>query len=107
MRETASGLVSLGAAKLVAVSLGPDGALLASSSGVLRQPAIQVSVRPSVGAGDSFVGAMTWALAEGKSHADSFRIGVAAGPASVTSAGTRLCQPGDVFDLLKRKPNGA
>jgi 6-phosphofructokinase 2 len=102
VKEAASNIVSRGAAELVAVSLGADGALLASSSGILREPAIPVNVRSSVGAGDSFVGAMTWALSEGKSHSEAFRTGLAAGAASIVSPGTRLCQPSDVFDLLNR-----
>lgn len=102
VREAASAIVSRGAAELVAVSLGADGALLASSGGVLREAAIEVSAHSSVGAGDSFVGAMTWALAQGKSHAEAFRTGIAAGAASITAPGTRLCQPGDVHDLLNR-----
>lgn len=98
--HAAAGIVASGAAQLVAASLGAEGALLASSEGILRLPAIPVKVRSSVGAGDSFLGGMTWALSQGRSNEESFRFGLAAGAASLKSPGTKLCQPNDVYRLL-------
>lgn len=100
VRQAAAGMVARGAAQLVAVTLGADGALLASASGILRVPAVPVPVHSAVGAGDSFLGAMVWALAEGKQAEEAFRWGVAAGAAAVMTRGTRLCQRSDVIDLF-------
>lgn len=100
--QAAAGIVARGAAEFVAVTLGADGALLASSSGVVRLPAIHVRVRSAVGAGDSFLGAMIWALSEHKTPEEAFRLGLAAGAAKATTPGTQLCHRADIFDLYRR-----
>lgn len=102
IRQAASEIVSRGAAELVAVTLGADGALLVSASGILRMAAIHVRVRSAVGAGDSFVGAMVWALSQAKPTEEAFRFGVAAGAAAVMTPGTQLCKRADVFELFAK-----
>jgi 6-phosphofructokinase 2 len=102
IEQAAADIVARGAAKFVACTLGADGALLASSDGVLRLPAIHVRVRSAVGAGDSFLGAMVWALSEGHSPEEAFRLGMAAGAAAAMTPGTELCSKTDVFELLER-----
>jgi 6-phosphofructokinase 2 len=92
-------LVSSGTAKLVAVTLGRDGALLATSGGTLRLAALKVIAKSAVGAGDSFLAAMTLGLAQGRSAKDAFGYGMAAGAAAVLSAGTGLCRQEDVERL--------
>lgn len=101
VREAATDLVKRGAAEIVAVTIGAGGALLASADGVLRLPAFHVSVRSAVGAGDSFLAAMVWALSEGKTLDDAFRFGMAAGAAAVMTPGTELCRREDVFKLYR------
>ena len=101
-RQAAADIVARGAAEIVAVTMGADGALLATSSGVLRVPAIPVRVRSAVGAGDSFLGAMVWALSQGKATEEAFRFGVAAGAAKVMTPGTKLCKRSDVLDLFSK-----
>ena len=101
IRQAAGDIVARGSAELVAVTMGADGALLASTEGILRLPAIHVRVRSAVGAGDSFLGAMTWALSEGKAPADAFRFGMAAGAAAVMTSGTQLCRHEDVLHLYQ------
>jgi len=81
-------LVRAGGTRMVAVTLGSDGALLATAEGTLRLPALPVKVRGAVGAGDSFLAAMTLALARGDAPTDAFAWGVAAGAAAVSNAGT-------------------
>ena len=102
VRAAAAGLVEKGAAEIVAVTLGAQGALLASASGILRMAAPHVKVRSAVGAGDSFVGAMVWALANGWALQDAFRFGIAAGGAAVMTPGTQLCRVEDVRSLYPR-----
>jgi 6-phosphofructokinase 2 len=101
-RQAAADIVARGAAEIVAVTMGADGALLATSSGVLRVPAIPVRVRSAVGAGDSFLGAMVWALSQGKAPEEAFRFGIAAGAAKVMTPGTKPCKRSDVLDLFSR-----
>jgi 6-phosphofructokinase 2 len=98
----AMNIVEKGLAKMVAVTLGADGALLASEKGFVRVPAIHVRVRSAVGAGDSFLGAMTWALSEGQTPEKAFRLGLAAGAAAVMMPGSKLCRKQDVLSLFER-----
>lgn len=90
-----------GAAQYVAVTLGSEGALLASAEGILRLPAIKVKAKSAVGAGDSFVAALVWFLMQGKSMDEAFRFGLAAGAAAVLTSGTQLCRRADVFALYE------
>lgn len=99
VRDAALDLVRRGTAEMVAVTMGARGALLAKADGVLRLPAPKVEVRSAVGAGDSFVGGMTWALSEGWSDEEAFRLGVAAGAAAVMTSGLTLCRKEDVMRL--------
>lgn len=100
--KAARGIVGAGFAQYVAVTLGHLGAMLVSGQGTMRLPAIEVEVRSAVGAGDSFVGAATHALALGQSIEQAVRLGLAAGTAAVMSPGTGLCDPADVAALLAR-----
>jgi 6-phosphofructokinase 2 len=101
VRKAATDIVARGAAEIVAVTMGVDGALLATSSGVLRVPAIPVRVRSAVGAGDSFLGAMVWALSQGKATEEAFRRRRRRGGKGMTP-GTRLCKHSDVLDLFSK-----
>ena len=81
-------LVRDGAAELVAVTLGHEGAILAEPAGVLRLPALDVPALGAVGAGDSFLAAMVCALSRGESPREAFALGMAAGAAAVMRPGT-------------------
>jgi 6-phosphofructokinase 2 len=89
-------LARSGAVRLVAVTLGHRGALLASAERVWRLPAPDVPVRGAAGAGDSFVAAMTLALARGEPPEQAFAWGSAAGGATVAQSGTAHAQKADV-----------
>ena len=99
LRHVAMEIVARKQAEVVAVTMGPDGALLATSSGVLRESAIHVRVRSAVGSGDSFVAAMVWSISEGHSMEYSYRLGMAAGSAAAMTPRTELCRRDDVFRL--------
>jgi 6-phosphofructokinase 2 len=98
----ASQLVRSGKAEIIAVTLGAEGAMLVTKDGTLRVPAIPVDVRSAVGAGDSFLGAMVWALSQGWTVEDAFRLGTAAGAAATMNAGTVLCRREDVTALYRK-----
>lgn len=94
-------LIAQGAAEIVVLSLGGEGAVLASKAGIERFPAMDVPVRSAVGAGDSMVGAIALALARGRSLHDAVRYGVAAGSATIMQPGTELCRVEDVERLFR------
>jgi 6-phosphofructokinase 2 len=107
LHDAAIALIARGCVENLVVSLGSEGALLANADGVLQLPSISVEARSAVGAGDSFVAAMTWQLSQGKPVVDAFRFGVAAGAAAVMTSGTQLCRRSDVqrlFEQLKQAP---
>ena len=97
----AQAIVRSGAADYIAVTLGGDGAILVGADTIQRVPAIEVPVQSAVGAGDSFVAAMTWSLAEGHEIGEAFRFGLAAGAAAVMTSGTELCRRADVLALYE------
>jgi 6-phosphofructokinase 2 len=99
-RGAARRLVETGKADAVALSLGHHGALLATPEGAWRAPALPVRVASAVGAGDSFVGAMVCALANGAEMTQAFRHGIAAGSAALLTPGTGLCRREDMERLL-------
>jgi 6-phosphofructokinase 2 len=99
--EAARELVGRGCAEMIAVTLGRDGAVLASRDGVFHREVPDVEVKSAVGAGDSFVGGMTFGLATGLSRQDAFLFGMAAGTAAVLTPGTELCRKADVERLFK------
>lgn len=102
--EEALALVKRGLIDILAVTLGHQGAVLATRDGVRRLRPPNVVAKSAVGAGDSFVGGMTFALAEGRPVEDAFVLGLAAGTAAVLTPGTELCRREDVwrlYDALK------
>jgi 6-phosphofructokinase 2 len=94
------GLIARGHVEVVALSLGSDGALLVTADQAWRAPALPIVPASTVGAGDSFLGAMVWALAAGKPLAEAFRYAVAGGSATLLAAGTGLGSAADVERLL-------
>jgi len=92
-------LVSNGKAEMVALTLGPDGAMLISRDISIYAKPPPVTVRGTVGAGDSFLALLVLSLAEHKSLPDAFRLACSAGAAALVSAGTGLASP-DVVQQL-------
>ncbi len=92
----AMNLVQSGHAAMVALTLGGDGAILASAAGVWHLPAVPVPFRSAVGAGDSFVAGTLWALSRALPDPEVLRWGVAAGTAAVARAGTARVRRDDV-----------
>lgn len=99
--DAARHLVATHAADIVAVTLGAQGALLATSDGVSRRVAPKVETRSTVGAGDSFLAAMTLALSRGEGTDAAFCAGMAAGAAAAMTPGTRLSRREDVERLYQ------
>lgn len=103
-------LVRDGKAEVVALTLGADGAILATRDGVRRLRGPDVAVKSAVGAGDSFVAGLTYGLGRGLAMAEAFALGVATGTATVQTPGTELCRRPDIerhFATLAGKPLAA
>lgn len=94
-------VVDSGRAEIVALTLGAAGAVLATRDLTLRLASPPVQARSAVGAGDSFVGAMIWALAHDRPVIEAFAYGLAAGAATAMTRGTGLCGRADVERLAK------
>jgi 6-phosphofructokinase 2 len=69
------------------VSLGPQGAVLVTKDSYDYVPAPNVA-KKTVGAGDSMVGGMVWALAQNKPLKEVLRWGVACGSAATMNEGS-------------------
>jgi 6-phosphofructokinase 2 len=93
-------IVEQGQAQIVALTLADKGALLTTRDGTWRAPALPVEPTSVVGAGDSFLGGMTWSLGQGHSVETAFRYAVAAGSAALLQPGTELCHGADIKRLF-------
>jgi len=94
--EACRKLVNANEAKVVALTLGDQGALLVTSEQAWFAKAIPVQPVSAIGAGDSFLGALVWALSLGHHLEDALRYGVAAGSLALLTPGTGLCRREDV-----------
>lgn len=86
--EAVRRLIDGGSAKMIAVSLGAEGALLMTRGGMTRLPALPVDERGAVGAGDSFLAGLLLGLVRGLPDRQALRFALAAGAAAVATYGT-------------------
>lgn len=98
----AEALVKSGKCQVVVVSLGARGAMLVTDKETLMIIPPAVTVKSTVGAGDSMVAGIVTFLAKGKDVAEAFRYGIASGTAATLNAGTELCHLADVENLYKQ-----
>jgi 6-phosphofructokinase 2 len=95
-----AGLVKEQRAEIVALTLGHRGAMLVARGRAIRaEPPPTMTPLSSVGAGDSFLGAMVWGLATGHDLAHALRLAVAAGTSAVLNPGTELAHADDTRRL--------
>lgn len=106
VNEAAKKIIDQGGAEIVVVSLGPQGAVLVTKDSYDYVPAPNVVKKSTVGAGDSMVGGMVWALSQNKSMKEVIRWGVACGSAATMNEGTQLFKAEDaekLFEWLQSK----
>ncbi|WP_236025419.1 1-phosphofructokinase family hexose kinase [Flavobacterium geliluteum] len=106
VNEAAQKIIAKGGAEIVVVSLGPQGAVLVTKEVYEYVPAPNVAKKSTVGAGDSMVGGMVWALSQNKNLKEVIRWGVACGSAATMNEGTQLFKENDakrLFEWLKNK----
>jgi 6-phosphofructokinase 2 len=101
MEAAAKQLISNGSAEIVVVSMGASGATLFTKNEKIYEPAPIVKVRSTVGAGDSMVAGIVYALLNNSSMKNVLRMGIACGSATTMSEGTGLFKTENVYKILK------
>jgi 6-phosphofructokinase 2 len=87
--------------EIMVVSLGAQGALLVTKDIMEYIAAPIVYQKSTIGAGDSMVAGMAFALADGKSISEMAKYGVACGTAATMTEGTQLCKKKDADALYQ------
>jgi 1-phosphofructokinase family hexose kinase len=103
--EAARHIRALGVTHVI-ISLGPDGALLATQDGSWQVHSPRVAVSNPIGAGDSLVGGLVYGLAADLDLVEALRWGVACGAAAASLSGTAVGSRELVESLLKDVPAG-
>ncbi|MGC9127558.1 MAG: 1-phosphofructokinase family hexose kinase [Acidithiobacillus sp.] len=86
----------------VCVSLGGDGALLVGPTGSFYARAPTITVRSTVGSGDSMVAGLVAAFARGQRPEEALRLAVACGSGTATQPGTALFSYNALNELLRQ-----
>ncbi|MET7603469.1 ribokinase [Streptomyces avermitilis] len=90
--DWAAALLALGPRSVV-VTLGAEGALVASAEGTARVPSVRVDAVDTTGAGDAFTAALAWRLGLGESLARAAAYAVRVGASAVTRSGAQASFP--------------
>jgi 6-phosphofructokinase 2 len=101
VNQAAKQIIAKGGAEIVVVSLGPQGAVLVTKDAYEYVAAPNVVKKSTVGAGDSMVGGMVWALSQNKTLKEVIRWGVACGSAATMNEGTQLFKKEDAQRLFE------
>ena len=99
--NVARSLVQKSRCDIIVVSLGAEGAILATAYETYRVTAPPVNLKSTVGAGDSMVAGIVLALSEGMKLEQALQYGVACGTAATMNEGTQLCKADDVAYLFE------
>ena len=101
--DAALGLLR-GHARAVVVTMGAQGYVVATPEGVWREPAFQVDVADTTGAGDAFHGGFALAIARGMEAREAARFASAVAGLKCRKPGGRTGLPslGEVEDMLAR-----
>ncbi|OGX86743.1 phosphofructokinase [Hymenobacter lapidarius] len=97
----AQALIAQGRCEIVVVSLGPVGACLVTREVVEHIAAPAVKKQSTVGAGDSMVAGLVFALSQGRPVREAVRLGVACGTAATMNPGTELFHAADAEKLFQ------
>jgi 6-phosphofructokinase 2 len=99
VESAAKALIEKYNCEIVVVSMGPNGALLFDKNNKYFSAAPKVEKKSTVGAGDSMVGGMVWALSQNLPLSDVLKWGVACGSAATMNEGTQLFKKEDAEKL--------
>ncbi|TAE82988.1 MAG: 1-phosphofructokinase family hexose kinase [Bacteroidetes bacterium] len=88
--------------EFLVVSLGSKGAMLFNKEHTFSITPPTVKVKSTVGAGDSMLAGMLYALQKGLDMKECLKTGIAFGTATTLKAGTSLCTKADVAKLMQK-----
>jgi len=94
-------LVTSNVSKYVVVSLGKEGAFMAHKNGIEYVAAPGILVKSTIGAGDSMVAGLIYAIVKNESPKNMLRWGVACGVAATLSEGSDLAHKVAINEILK------
>jgi len=97
--EVSAGVLQTGVSNVV-ISLGKDGAVYSGTQGSFAATAPKIQEKNPIGAGDSMVGGMVWALQQGLGFEEVVRWGIACGAATASLAGTSVANRQDAQAIL-------
>ena len=99
IKEAAQAIIARGSCQAMAISMGPDGAILITKDDYIHLPSPEVIVRSTVGAGDSMVAGIVYGLCNNWSWKQTLGFGIACGTAATLNEGTELCKKEDIDRL--------
>lgn len=85
--------------EMLVVSTGASGAILITSDGIWRGQTPKVKTVSTLGAGDSMVAGLCYAISKGLPPEEILRYGIACGTAATMTEGSELCRKADVEKL--------
>ena len=88
--------------RYIVVSMGAKGVVGISKEGNYHIIPPKINVRSSIGAGDSLVAGIIFALSKNVPFEDALALGVACGTASALNPGSDLCKIHDI-DMIKKE----
>lgn len=94
-------LVTSNVSKYVVVSLGKEGAFMAHKNGIEYVAALEILVKSTIGAGDSMVAGLIYAIVKNESPKNMLRWGVACGVAATLSEDSDLAHKVAINEILK------
>ena len=98
----AKSIIKTKGCEVVAVSLGKEGAMLVTANEYWHIVPPPIIPKSTVGAGDSMVAGIVYALSKGFGWEDVLRFGVSCGTAATMNEGTALCKKEDVDRLFQQ-----
>jgi 6-phosphofructokinase 2 len=98
--QAAKEIIEKGNCEVIVVSMGSKGAMLVTKKIVTTVIPPYVEIKSTVGAGDSMVAGIVYALSQGKGLEEALQYGVASGTAATLHPGTELCSKEDTDKLF-------
>ena len=93
--------------EIIVVSMGAAGAIVVTKDQKIPIIPPAIKIKSTVGAGDSMVAGIVFALSKGKNIETAVQYGVACGTATTLNSGTELCHKEDVemlFNQIRLSP---
>lgn len=100
--DAAQQIIADGYSEVVVVSMGDKGAWLITGTEKYFATAPKVEKKSTVGAGDSMVAGLAYALEKQYNFENALRFGVACGSAATMNSGTQLFRKEDVLSLYEK-----